>query len=380
MTVIGVTGLRGVPASWGGVERQCEELYVRLAANGADVTVYARKSYVKEDVSSYKGVKIVRLPTIDTTHLEAIVHTVLAVLHMAFRLRPDIVHVYGQGPCLTLPLVRLLMPRAKVFFTCGGIDWERRKWSSLASGVIRLGEWCSARLTHVRIMVSKELRRAYRERCGVDSNVVYNGVSVRDAVPLGDLPQRAGLDVSAGRYVVFVGRLVPEKRVEDVIAAFRSRKRTLKLLIVGGTSGDGEYPEKLAAAAGDDGAVVFAGYRFDEELAALFSNARAYVSASELEGLPLTLLEAMAWGLPCVVSNIPPHEEVLAKTVGLDFPVHDTAALSARMDEIEGMTDAEAAAVGRDAREAVERAFSWDTAADLLGALYEKAGGKGGKA
>jgi len=152
MARIAVTGLRGVPAAWGGVEHHCEELYSRLAANGHDITIYARSRYVRDDIEFYKGMKIVRLPTINVTGVEALVHTFLSMLHI-LKTRPDIVHIHAQGPCLLSWAPRLFRPGMRVFFTCHGLDWKRKKWSKLASSIIHLGEVFSAMFPHYRITV-----------------------------------------------------------------------------------------------------------------------------------------------------------------------------------------------------------------------------------
>lgn len=364
--LIAVAGTRGIPAAWGGVERQCEELYSRLAAKGFAVLVYARSGYVPPGTTHCRGVAVKTLPAPRSTHLEAIVHTFLAVLHMAFVSRPRIVHLYSQGPCLLLPLVRLLLPRATVYFTCGGLDWQRRKWSRAASLVIRLGEWCSARLTDVRIMVSHELARSYRERYGCRSEVVHNGVTLPQ--PAGTAPL-AAMGLAGGGYVLSVGRLTPEKRVEDMVAAVLALSAPVRLAVVGDEASGGGYLEGLRQTAQGREDIVFTGYRFGAELAALFAGAGLFVTASELEGLPLTLLEAMSYGIPCLASDIAPHREVLGDDYPWLFPVGDVRALAALL-EAALASPGEREARGRELRDRVARCFSWDEAAAAVGTLY----------
>jgi glycosyltransferase involved in cell wall biosynthesis len=363
---VAVLGLRGVPATWGGVERQCEELYSRLAAAGFPITVYCRTSYVRENLRHYRGLRLVRLPTLPGKHLEAFVHTFLACLHLALHPQ-DIAHIYSQGPALFAPLIRVLCPWCRVFFTCGGLDWQRGKWSSAASLVLRLGQWCSARFTDVRIMVSQTLVRYYHDAYGVDSLYIPNGVAAMEARPLGDLA--GALGIAPRGYALFVGRLVPEKRVQDLIAAVVAHRPGLTLVIAGGTAASEAHVAGLQAATAGSPAVVFAGYRFGEELAALFSNARVYVTASELEGLPLSLLEAMAYGLPCLASDIPPHREALGDT-GAYVPVGDVAGIARELAAAAQAPLSELAARGEACRERATRVFSWDRAAERLGRAY----------
>ncbi len=372
---VAVIGMRGIPASWGGVERQCEELYTRLAAMGFPVDVYARKNYVTEDITEYRGVGIVRLGTIDTKHLEAFLHTFLAVLQLTFR-RVDIVHIYSQGPALMVPLVRVLKPRAKVFFTCGGLDWQREKWTGAAKSVIHLGEWCSARLTHARVMVSRYLKNYYETTYKVRTDYIPNGVNIPDIAPEADL---GAMGLEPGKYICFVGRLVPEKRIQDLIRAYLRTPRSYSLAIVGDAAASGEYVRELKDMCKDTPQVVFTGYLFGDDLHAVLANAKAYATASGLEGLPLTLLEAMSWALPCIASDIEQHSEPLAG-VGWYFPVGDLDALAARLDQLEQAQAEELRLVGEACRERVRAGYTWDDAAGQLGELYLRhARGKRGK-
>lgn len=363
---VAVMGLRGVPATWGGVEHQCEQLYSRLAAMGFDVTVYARSGYVDPKITTYKGMRVVCLPTVKGKHLEALVHTFLAVVHAGFS-KADILHIYSQGPFLLSPLAKLLKPRAPLFFTCGGLDWQRKKWSAFASFAISMGEWLSARLADRVVTVSEALKDYYRDRYGARAECIVNGVDIPAFTPFEKAPD---LGLAPGRYFFFVGRLVPEKRIQDLIRAVKSLDGDLKLAVAGGSAGAEDYERTLRELAGDDPRIVFTGNRYGEELAALYSNALAYATASELEGLPLTLLEAMSHGLPCLASDIPPHVEVL-RPAGIEtFPVHDVDALSRRMRALADLSGKQRAALGSAGLERVRRDYSWDQAANLLAESY----------
>ena len=372
MPRIAVIGLRGVPASFGGVEQQCEHLYSRLAAMGHRITIYARKGYVPEGTTAYRGMTVRILPTIGTKHLEAFVHTFLAVLDL-WGSDTEIVHIYGQGPCLFSPLLKLFNKRVKVFFTCGGLDWRRKKWSGFASFVIHLGELCSAFFTDCRVTVSRELKKYYESRYGVSADFIPNGMPVPVHRPLESFEQDG-----FGRqgYFLFVGRLVPEKRIEDVIGAYLKKPRENVLVIVGESAGTDRYVSMLrsAAASGAGNKVHFLGYRFGKELEELFSNALGFVNASELEGLPLTVLEATRYGIPCLLSDIPPHRE-MAEMGGFEerlFAVGDTDALSGLMEGVEAMSATERETAGNRIAESIAGVYSWEKAAGLLHELYMK--------
>lgn len=366
MARVAVIGLRGVPATWGGVEHQCEQLYSRLAARGHEITIYARKNYVPDGVVSYRGMKVLRLSTIPSKYTENIVHTFLGLLHIVMK-KPDILHLYGQGPCLLAPIPRLVRPGMPIFFTCGGLDWQRKKWPPWAARIIRLGELCTVVFPSCRIVVSEALKDYYRHRYGVKTHCIYNGVEQAHL----RAPQRISrYGLEARSYFLFVGRLVPEKRIEDLIRAYQARPFESSLVIVGDSAGTETYVKWLRELAGADSSVRFLGYQFGEILQELFSNARCFVTPSELEGLPLTLLEALSYGLMCLVSDIAPHQEVVSRTGGRTFPVGAIETLAGLMESVEKMDDSELDRFARTARAAVVREFSWDIAAEKLERLY----------
>jgi glycosyltransferase involved in cell wall biosynthesis len=368
MAKIAVTGLRGVPASWGGVEHHCEELYSRLAARGHDVTIYARTPYVDRPVRWYKGIRIIRMPTIKKAGFEAFVHTFLSIFHI-LKSKPDIVHIYCQGPCLFSWIPRLLRPRMRVFFTCLGLDWQRKKWSKFASAIIHVGEVFSSKFPHYRITVSKELKRYYSDTYGALAYYIPSGVrKMEKRGP--DFIKKFGLEGKG--YFLFVGRLVPEKRIEDVIRAYCRKERKSKLVIVGDSAGTEQYVAFLKTLPKDSHSVVFAGYQFGGNLEQFYSNARTFVTASELEGLPLTLLEALSYGLPCIVSDIPPHKEILEYQPELVFPTGNVDALSDLMDQVDDMPDDVLADLGSRAATILDRDFNWDDIAVATERLYNE--------
>lgn len=369
---VAVMGLRGIPATWGGVERQCEQLYSRLVAMGFSVTVYARLGYVTPPIDAYKGMRIVCLPTVPNKYLETLVHTFLAVLHAGFS-RYDIWHIYSQGAFLWSPLAKLMRPRRPLFFTCGGLDWQRKKWAGLGAFAIVQGERLSAALADRVITVSQALQQYYQERYNVQALCIVNGVDIVPPVALEKIP---GLALTPRGYFLFVGRLVPEKRIEDLIAAIKLTDIDVKLVVAGGTAGASEYEQRLRRMAESDPRVVLAGYQYGDELAALLSNALAYVTASELEGLPLALLEGMSYGLPCLASDIPPHREVLAPTGAELFPVHDVQALAQGMRRLASLDQTQLISRGEVCRERVRASYSWDQAAHQLAQAYEQSLGR----
>ena len=322
-----VTGTRGIPAIMGGVETHCEELFPRVVALGYDVTVMRRSSYVADSLTEWHGVKLVDIPTPRKKAFEAIVHTVRAVI-AARRLGADVVHIHAVGPALVTPLARLL--GMKVVFTHHGPDYDRDKWGVAAKMMLRLGEMLGCRFANRVIVISDVIRNLIASKHGRTKGVslIYNGVPAADKCHFPEYFSELG--ITEGNYVLGMSRFVPEKNLHHLIEAFsRVKSEGLKLVIAGDSDFPDEYSEGLKRQAREEG-VVLTGFIKGQKLHSLLTNARCFVLPSSHEGLPIALLEAMSYGLPVIVSDIPANLEV-----GLPdkcyFPVGDIDALASRL-------------------------------------------------
>jgi glycosyltransferase involved in cell wall biosynthesis len=367
---IAMIGQRGVPASYGGVERHVEEIGARLAAEGHEVVIFCRKGYGDGENDEYLGMALVHQRTVNSKHLESFVASAsatIATLGRGF----DVIHYHAVGPGLFSPLARMFT-RARVVQTIHGLDGERAKWGSGASQLLRFGTWLSARVPHATIVVSESLRDAYRARYGRDTVHIVNGTPDPTFRPPQRIAERWGL--TEGSFVLAVGRLVPEKAPELLLQAYADVVGDKRLVIAGGSSHTDEYVAWLHRLAEQDPRIVLAGYVYGEELEELYSNAALFVLPSLLEGLPLTLLEAISYGRPIVASDIPPHVEVLGATgPGARLvPVGDVDALTKTINEaLLAPVDEEqagAAALGR----RVRATYTWHRAASDTSRLYER--------
>ena len=322
-----VTGTRGIPAIMGGVETHCEELFPRVVALGYDVTVMRRSSYVADSLTEWHGVKLVDIPTPRKKAFEAIVHTVRAVI-AARRLGADVVHIHAVGPALVTPLARLL--GMKVVFTHHGPDYDRDKWGTAAKMMLRLGEMLGCRFANRVIVISDVIRNLIASKHGRTKGVslIYNGVPAADKCHFPEYFSELG--ITEGNYVLGMSRFVPEKNLHHLIEAFsRVKSEGLKLVIAGDSDFPDEYSEGLKRQAREAG-VVLTGFVKGQKLHSLLTNARCFVLPSSHEGLPIALLEAMSYGLPVVVSDIPANLEVgLADKCY--FPVGDVDTLASRL-------------------------------------------------
>lgn len=302
---IAMIGLRGVPAKYSGVETAVEEIGVRLVEEGHDVSVYCMAGSGTGEAACYRGMRRIFVPTIRSKNLEMIVYSVLATVHALFG-RYDIIHFHALGPS-TMAFLCWLTRRPAVV-TCHGLDYKREKWGLLARSYLRLGEFVSARYARAVIAVSRSLQRHFADSHGREAVYIPNGSFEQRPVELQAGATR--FPIAPKGYVVFVGRLVECKRVDHLIRAFRQCRSDLKLVVVG--DGPPDIVGRLKELAGNDGRVIFTGALHGEELAAVFSNAALFVLPSVLEGLPLSLIEALAYDLPVVVSDIAENLEVVA--------------------------------------------------------------------
>ncbi|MDP9571758.1 UNVERIFIED_ORG: glycosyltransferase involved in cell wall biosynthesis [Agrobacterium larrymoorei] len=324
-----VIGLRGVPGVPGGIETHVEQLVPGLAERGADVHVYARQNYVAGEVPYvWRGVTVHPTWAPSNTRLEAIVHTLLA-LFKARRLKPDIVHIHAVGPSLVAALARLM--GMKVVFTHHGYDYDREKWNTLEKKVLRLGEWAGMRFAHGRIVVAKHIADAMQAKFNRNVHFIPNGVQIDIEAADDTVLDEFGL--TKGRYVLLVARLVVEKRQMDLIEAFlHADMPDTKLVLVGGGDARSDYAEKLRARAKSHSNIVLTGSQSGARLGGLFANAGLFVLPSSHEGMPIALLEALAYGLPILASNI---EANLALELDAEsyFPLGDVPALSQAMQK-----------------------------------------------
>lgn len=365
---VAMIGQRGLPATFGGIEHHVEQLGSRIAALGHEVTAYCRSNYSPRDLNEHLGMRLRHPPTVGTKHLDALTHSASSTLS-AMAGQFDIFHYHGLGPGLLSPIPRY-GSRAKVVQTVHGMDNLRAKWGAGARAVLTAAAWASAHVPDRTIVVSRALAEHY-SRLGRESVYIANGVSQRTDRTPDEIVQRWGLRRNG--YLLFVGRLVPEKRPDQLIRCFQKISEEIKLVIVGGSSFTSGYSRQLRELAADDDRIVFAGWAYGSLLEELYSNAAAFVLPSSLEGLPLTLLEAAAHGTPCIASDIACNVEVLKH----DGPGHrlfqagdDTGLVDALCLAVED-PERERAGTAELQRDVLSR-YDWDEATARTLEVYEQ--------
>jgi glycosyltransferase involved in cell wall biosynthesis len=359
-------GFRGFPDLQGGIEAHVENLAPHLVRLGYHVTACVRSPYVSSKVDrEWKGVRLLPLWTVRNSYLETLLHSLACVLVAGLR-RPKIVHVHAIGPALVTPLLRIL--GLKVVVTHHGEDYNREKWSWAVRGVLQVGEMLAMRFAHKRIAISRSIEKLVSAKYGKPCEVIPNGVTLPD-LPLHD-DKVVELGLEAGRYVLTVGRLVPEKRQLDLLRAFcDARPEGWKLAIVGGADHKSKHADLLASEARLAKDVVMMGFQTGEALRQLYAHAGLFVLPSSHEGLPIVLLEALSYGLPVLVSDIPSNLEVVSDPAHI-FAMGNIHELSAKISALSGLRLCPAE------REALRRGsthrYDWAEIAARTSAVYDE--------
>ena len=303
---IAMLGHKSIPSRQGGIEIVVEELAVRMAALGHQVTIYNRsghhvsgKEFDQKKLREYKGIRMKYVPTIDKKGLAAMSASFFAAVAAAFG-KYDVVHFHAEGPCAMLWLPKLFGKRC--IATVHGLDHQRAKWGKFASTYIMLGEKCAVRFADEIIVLSEGVQKYFLDTYGRKTRFIPNGVNRPVLHEAEIIKNKFGLEKDT--YILFLGRLVPEKGLRYLIQAFKQVKTDKKLVIAGGSSDTDEFASELWEMAKDDDRIIFTGFVQGQELDELYSNAYVYTLPSDLEGMPLSLLEAMSYGNCCLVSDI----------------------------------------------------------------------------
>ena len=304
---VAILGTRGFPNVQGGVETHCKNLYPHLAKRDCEVAAFTRKPYVDYTFECYKGVNLVSLACPKNKYFEAFFHTLYGVFVAKKKIQPDILHFHGIGPSLFVPLARAL--GMKVVITNHGPDYQREKWGKFASIVLKLGEYIGSKWAHEIICVSKHIAENINKRYKEKVTIIPNGVCITPIANGEDTIKKYTL--CKGKYILSVGRLVLEKGFHYLVEAFNAaRLSDWKLVIVGKADHEDRYSLELKEKASKNDNIILAGFLTGESLNALYRHAGLFVLPSYYEGLPLVLLEAMSFGISCIVSDIPANRNV----------------------------------------------------------------------
>lgn len=310
---IAMLGHKRIPSREGGIEIVVEELSTRMVNLGYDVTCYNRsghhisgKQFDTQSLKEYKGIKLKNVLTINAKGLAAMTSSFFGAIAIAFS-KCDVVYFHAEGPCAMLWIPKLFGKRC--IATIHGLDHQRAKWGKFASSYIMLGEKCAVKYADEIIVLSNGVQQYFKDTYSRNTIFIPNGVN-KPQIRQADLIQnKYGLKKDS--YILYLGRIVPEKGLRYLIQAFKQVETDKKLVIAGGSSDTDEFILELKSMAQADERIIFTGFVQGQTLEELYSNAYIYTLPSDLEGMPLSLLEAMSYGNCCVVSNISECTEVV---------------------------------------------------------------------
>ena len=373
---IAMIGHKRIPSREGGIEVVVEELAVRLAALGHEVTAYNRggehvsgSEYgEKSRARAYKGVRLAVVPTPKNRSMNAMVYSLFATLRAVCG-GYDVLHYHAEGPCAMLFIPRLF--GRKTVSTVHGLDWQRSKWGGFATKYLLFGEKMIAKHADEVVVLSDNVKNYFMERYGREVNFIPNAVNhpVRREPEV--IREKYGLEKDG--YILFLARLVPEKGLHYLLEAFREVETDKKLVVAGGASHSDNYVDGIKETAAKDDRVVLTGFVQGEELDELYTNCFLYVLPSDVEGMPLTLLEAMSYGCRCLTSDIPENVSV-SEDYARSFRRADPGDLRDKLaDILEGRA---AYPPGEEISGFIMGKYNWDDVTEKTLGIYQKAAGR----
>lgn len=301
---IAMIGHKRIPSRAGGVEIVVDELSCRMAAKGYTVEAYNRNTG-ERGPKTYRGVRIIEVPTSRRQGLNALIYSMLATLRALFG-HYDVIHYHAEGPCAMLFLAHFF--RIRTVATIHGLDWQRSKWGGFATRYLRFGERMAAKYADELIVLSEAMRDYFRSTYGREARMVPNGIDRLERQLPDVITKKYGL-VKNG-YLLFLARLTPEKGLDVLLDAYAGLDTDKPLIVAGGYQPETEYIREIRQKAAADPRVRLVGFAEGRELAELLTNCYVYILPSYLEGMPISLLEAISLGARCVVSDIPENTEI----------------------------------------------------------------------
>jgi glycosyltransferase involved in cell wall biosynthesis len=329
---IAVIGAKGLPPKQGGIENYCAAVFPKIVEKGHSVHLFAQSAYTGHPWFhryKYRGVNVTTLPSFGINGIDTLFSSAVASLLTVWP-RYDIVHFHALGPGL-FSFLPHLATKSKVVVTCHGLDWQREKWGRQSGRLIRLGEKASVRFAHRITVVSADLQNYFAKTYGLSTTFIPNAPADYDeSDPTFSYVRSLGAE--PGKYIVFLGRLVPEKCPDLLIQAFQSiQAKDWKLILVGGHAAADLFGNKLYRLAATNRNIIFAGQLRGNRLAEVMRGAGLFTLPSNLEGSPLSLLEAMRENIPVIASDIEPHQELIQTDKGLLFKKGDLISLQDRL-------------------------------------------------
>jgi glycosyltransferase involved in cell wall biosynthesis len=367
---IAMIGHKRIPSREGGVEVVVEELSKCLINSGHEVEVYnrrgkhiANKNHSQYSKRYYEGIKIISIPTINKKSFDALIYSFLATLRALFG-KYDLIHYHSMGPCVMLIIPHIF--KIRTIATIHGLDWQRVKWGGLAKKYLLLGEKIAAKYADEVIVLSKNAQEYFLETYNRETHYIPNGINVPYSIDAEVIKNKYGL--KRNNYFLFLARIVPEKGLHYLIEAYQNLDTDIKLVVAGGSSHSDEYMEKIKSLAEKDNRIIMTGFVDGVEREELYSNCLAYILPSDIEGMPLSLLEAMSYERKCLVSNIAENVEVIQNS----GKVFEKGNINSLLDQLNELLSEEDSVDPGHCPDYDLSNFNWDSIAKRHLQLYTK--------
>lgn len=369
---VAMIGHKRVPSREGGVEVVVEEISTRLIALGHQVDVYNRKGKnvqdenadkEKQHLKQYKGIRIITIPTINKKGVDAFLYSLLASVRVLFG-KYDVIHYHAEGSCAMLWLPHFF--HKKIIVTIHGLDWQRSKWRGFATKYIKFGEKMAAKYADEIIVLSKNVQKYFKDTYKRETKFIPNGVNM----PIVRKPKivKEKYSLEKNDYILFLARIVPEKGLHYLIEAFKQIDTNKKLVIVGGASHTNDYLNTIKKMVSQDKRIIMTGFVQGEELEELYSNCYVYCLPSDIEGMPISLLEAMSYGNMCLVSDIEENKQIISEKI-VTFKKSDIKDLKIKLEELLRIEPIEKTKL--EIQKVVLEQYKWDNILEKIINLYK---------
>lgn len=369
---VAMIGHKRIPSREGGIEIVVEELSTRMVKKGIEVTCYNRKgkhaldkSQKMSEIKEYKGVKLKNVLTLDIKGLAAMTSSFFGSINILFS-KNNVVHFHAEGPCAMIPIIKFFSKK-KIIATIHGLDWQRAKWGGFATKYIKFGEKMAAKYADEIIVLSENVKNYFKDTYNRETNFIPNGVNKPEIKNANIIKEKFNLNKDS--YILFLGRIVPEKGIHYLVEAYNKIRVNKKLVIAGGSSDTDTYFNELKEKSKDNKNIIFTGFVQGEELEELYSNAYIYVLPSDLEGMPLSLLEAMSYKNCCLTSDIPECKTVMDDK-GVTFKKSDVNDLKEKLQYLVDNVD-KVNKYKSEAQEYILKKYNWDDVVDKTIELYK---------
>lgn len=361
---IAIIGTRGITSQYSGIEKSLRETALRLAEKGHLIYAYCRNDHRSFQKINHQNIKLIYLPALKNKYLETCSHTLLSLLHLLFfNLNIDIVHIHALGPALFSFLPKIF--NKKTVVTVHGLDWQRKKWGVLAKAILKIGEYAAGCFPDKTIAVSRNLQSYFTHKFNKKFFYIPNGTNIPAGGRLSSKKKK--------KYILFVGRLTPEKEIDLLIQAFNNLDTGLELVIAGAASYNKKYLLSLKGMAKPK--VKFLGFKEKKALDNLYRNAYLFILPSSIEGSPLSLLEAMSYGLCVLTSEIKENREIVGNS-GVLFESGNCIDLKNKLKYLIDNPNL-VESFGKKARQKVKLEYNWEKITTNLENLYRSLGKNG---